>query len=51
MRPSSPLMMSSALQEQLGYHSAAFTLDVYGHVTESMQAEAASRVGALLGGS
>jgi len=36
------------VQESLGHHTAAFTLDVYGHVTENMQKEAASRMEAFI---
>jgi integrase len=32
------------LQEDMGHHSAAFTLDVYGHVTEQMRQESAARM-------
>ena len=32
------------LQENLGHHSAAFTLDVYGHVTDDMKKESAERM-------
>lgn len=32
------------VQENLGHHTAAFTLDIYGHVTESMKAESAGRM-------
>lgn len=32
------------VQENLGHHTAAFTLDVYGHVTEKMKAESAARM-------
>jgi integrase len=32
------------LQETLGHHSAAFTLDVYGHVTDQMKRESADRM-------
>ena len=32
------------VQEALGHHSAAFTLDVYGHVTEQMKKESADRM-------
>jgi hypothetical protein len=32
------------LQENLGHYSAAFTLDTYGHVTESMKRESADRM-------
>lgn len=32
------------LQENLGHHTAAFTLDVYGHVTEQMRRNSANRM-------
>lgn len=32
------------VQENLGHHAAAFTLDVYGHVTEKMKQDSASRM-------
>ena len=32
------------VQENLGHHTAAFTLDVYGHVTEKMKQESAARM-------
>ena len=32
------------LQEDLGHYSAAFTLDVYGHVTEKMRKASAERM-------
>jgi integrase len=32
------------VQETLGHHTAAFTLDVYGHVTEKMKQESAARM-------
>ncbi len=32
------------IQENLGHHTAAFTLDVYGHVTERMKQESARRM-------
>jgi len=32
------------IQESLGHATAAFTLDVYGHVTEQMRAASASRM-------
>lgn len=32
------------VQENLGHHTAAFTLDVYGHVTEKMRKDSASRM-------
>ncbi|MBQ9662920.1 MAG: site-specific integrase [Oscillospiraceae bacterium] len=36
------------VQENLGHHSAAFTLDVYGHVSEKMREESASRQQAMI---
>lgn len=33
-----------SVQENLGHHTAAFTLDVYGHVTEQMKRESAARM-------
>jgi integrase len=32
------------VQDNMGHHTAAFTLDVYGHVTERMKAESAARM-------
>lgn len=32
------------VQENLGHATAAFTLDVYGHVSEKMKAESAARM-------
>lgn len=32
------------VQENLGHHTAAFTLDVYGHVSEKMKEESANRL-------
>ncbi|MCL2004324.1 MAG: site-specific integrase [Oscillospiraceae bacterium] len=32
------------VQENLGHHTASFTLDIYGHVTERMKADSASRM-------
>lgn len=32
------------VQENLGHHTAAFTLDVYGHVTEQMKQASAARM-------
>ena len=32
------------VQENMGHFSAAFTLDVYGHVTEKMKLESANRM-------
>ena len=32
------------VQENLGHYSAAFTLDVYGHVTEQMRQDSSERM-------
>jgi integrase len=37
-----------SVQEALGHHTAAFTLDVYGHVTERMKQESAARMEAYI---
>ncbi|MCL2084664.1 MAG: site-specific integrase [Oscillospiraceae bacterium] len=36
------------VQEALGHHTAAFTLDVYGHVTNRMKQESAARMEAFI---
>ena len=36
------------VQENLGHHTAAFTLDVYGHVTDKMRKESADRMEAFI---
>ena len=36
------------VQENLGHHTAAFTLDVYAHVTAQMKTESASRMQSLI---
>ena len=36
------------IQETLGHHSSAFTMDVYSSVTTKMKREAADKVGSLL---
>jgi integrase len=36
------------VQERLGHHSAAFTLDAYSHVTAGLQEEAATRIAGLI---
>ena len=36
------------VQQNLGHHTAAFTLDVYGHVSESMKRENAERMEAFI---
>jgi len=38
------------VQENLGHHSAAFTLDVYGHVTERMKRESSTRMESFIKG-
>jgi len=38
------------VQENLGHHTAAFTLDVYGHVSERMRAESANRMEGFIRG-
>ena len=38
------------VQENLGHYTAAFTLDVYGHVTEKMKRESAERMDAFIKG-
>lgn len=38
------------VQETLGHHAAAFTLDVYGHVTEQMKRDSAARMEAFIQG-
>ena len=36
------------VQENMGHHSAAFTMDTYGHVTEKMKQESAARMEAFI---
>ncbi len=36
------------VQKNLGHHTAAFTLDVYGHVSERMKKESAARMDAYI---
>ena len=36
------------VQENLGHHTAAFTLDVYGHVSEKMKRDSAERMDAFI---
>lgn len=36
------------VQDNLGHHTAAFTLDVYGHVTERMKRDSANRMQAFI---
>ena len=38
------------VQENLGHHTAAFTLDVYGHVSEKMKRESAERMESFIKG-
>lgn len=38
------------IQENMGHYSAAFTLDRYGHVTETMRQESANRMQAFIQG-
>ncbi len=38
------------VQETLGHHSASFTLDIYGHVSESMRRESAKRMDSFIRG-
>lgn len=38
------------VQENLGHHTAAFTLDVYGHVTDRMKQESAARMESFMKG-
>jgi integrase len=37
-----------SLQKDLGHHSAAFTLDVYGHITPQMEQQKAKKIGDFL---
>ncbi len=39
-----------AVQENLGHHTAAFTLDQYGHVTDTMREASAQRMEAFIHG-
>ncbi len=39
---------AKVIQEVLGHHSAAFTMQVYSHVTEKMKREATDKIGAVL---
>jgi len=36
------------VQENLGHHTAAFTLDIYGHVTDRMKRDSADRMDAFI---
>jgi len=38
------------LFQNLGHHTAAFTLDVYGHVTEEMKRNSAARMDKFIKG-
>lgn len=38
------------LQSNLGHHTAAFTMDVYGHVTQEMQQQSAARMERFISG-
>ena len=38
----------STVQSNLGHHTAAFTLDTYGHVTEQMKKDSAARMDAYI---
>lgn len=38
------------VQENLGHHTAAFTLDVYGHVTDQMKQASAQRMQRFISG-
>ena len=38
------------VQENLGHHTAAFTLDTYAHVTEKMRQESARRMDRFIEG-
>ena len=38
------------VQENLGHHTAAYTLDAYGHVTDEMKRESAARMDAFING-
>ena len=38
------------VQENLGHHTAAFTLDTYAHVTEQMRRESAHRMDSFIEG-
>ena len=44
------LRLMKADQENMGHYSAAFTLDRYGHVTETMRQESANRMQAFIQG-
>ena len=39
---------SKTIQENLGHATATFTLDVYGHVTDQMKENSASRMGQMI---
>lgn len=38
------------LQSNLGHHTAAFTMDVYGHCTQEMQQQSAARMEQFISG-
>lgn len=38
------------IQESLGHHSASFTMDIYGHLTEQMKRDAADRMDTFMRG-
>jgi integrase len=40
--------LSPAIQEMLGHSTIAITMDLYSHVTPSLQAEAATKLDAAL---
>ncbi len=39
-----------SVQDTLGHHTAAFTMDTYAHVTEEMRKESAARMEAFISG-
>jgi integrase len=38
------------VQENLGHHTAAFTLDIYAHITEQMEKESSERMDKFIKG-
>ena len=46
--PSRTGMTSKTVQGNLGHATAAFTLDVYGHVSEKMKDDSAARMEAYI---
>ena len=44
------LQICKTLSGMLGHYSTAFTLDVYGHVSAQMQADAAQKMGGFISG-